>query len=120
MDFDQAIAAIQTFEGRPVAVDSTVTRPAQEMPEEHRECSEAGVLQRREFPRSGDKAVDDAAWWHRQKGKVVIGIEPASGFLISRERFQSADWHGDSLVLELSAFKHRISALVRGDGKPLG
>lgn len=119
MDFEQAIKAVMDFEDRPVALLTTVTRPAPGVRPDQLESVTAGVLKEGEFPRTADRPVDDAAWWHRRKDKAVIRIAPDSSLLLARERFRTARWDGEALEVETRAIRYRFVPLVRVDGEPL-
>jgi hypothetical protein len=119
VDFEQGIKAVMGFEDRPVALLTTVTRPAPGVRPDQLESATAGVLKGGELPRTADRPVDEAAWWHRRKDKTVIRIEPDSSLLLARERFRAARWDGEALEVETGAIRYRFVPLVRADGEPL-
>lgn len=115
MDFDAALAALASFDGLPVAVDGEITRPADpEAKPAYLRWSEAGVLMRKERTRPTGRAVDEAAWWFSPRDRRTFELSPGgSVVLMWRNKFVSAAWQGQSLVLNVAAFRYRIVRLAR-------
>ncbi len=124
LDYEQTLDALEELETVPVVVDSLVTNPGRLYRPGHLRSSDTGILRYREPDRASDRPIDEAAWharikdWKR-RDKCCFRLEPGDrGLLLSRNRFRSARWDADSLVIDMEAFRHRISPLYRRDGQP--
>lgn len=120
MTFEEAVGALLSLEGSPVALDGLITRPADpDAPPDSLRWTDTGMLRLDELERPTERAVDEAAWWHRPRHRKRFRIRPGnSALLMWPEKFGSATWDGDGLVIDLAAFRYRLVPLVRPDELP--
>lgn len=125
LDYEQTIDALEGLESVAVVVDSFVTNPNRLYRPRSLQSSGTGILKYREPDRASDRPVDEAAWLaenkdRKRRDRCCFRLEPGcGGLLLSRNRFRSARWNADSLVIDAGALRHRISPLFRPDrGQP--
>jgi hypothetical protein len=107
MDFEAAMDAIASFEGQAVCIDLIIARPAAGTRAGLAQSS-PGIL-RREHP-----SKHDEFWWTLPEAGYFECF-PGSSFVVKKDRFRSAEWEGETLVIDSGAIIRRIVPLVRSD-----
>ena len=121
MNFAEVIEELQSLRSVPVALDSLVTRPAEGMKEEFLRSTAVGFLALDEGEPASDRPVDEAAWWSRRRsGRAIFRLDPdGGGILMWPDKFRGARWEDEALVIDVGAFRHRITRLGRPSGAAL-
>jgi hypothetical protein len=120
VDFDETLDALMNLEDVPVALDTLITKPAEDLRPEDLRFTATGCLRLDERELASERPVDEAAWWVRAKDHQVFRVAPdGHGVLIGPKRFRSAEWSHGSLVIDTAALRYTVVPLVRPSGKPL-
>lgn len=117
MTFEQAVAAMAAFEGRPVEVDLIATRMATQPDDETVPPGSAGLIVgepmmgvvRRMQPWDVDE------FWWTLPPDVWFALAPDQRLIFRKSHFRGGMWDGDSLILGFEAFVRRVVPLVRSD-----
>jgi len=95
MSYEETLDALVALEGRPVALEVLITRPADPnaKPEDLRWTEQVTL---------------DAPWGPRNRFQI---LPDGSGLMMDPNRFRSARREGNELVIEVAAFEYRLTII---------
>ena len=117
MTYEEAMAAMAVFEGRPVEIDLIVTKVATP-PDEHPEYAGSADRVNRDpmvgMVRRMHPSEIDEFWWTLPP-TTWFAIEPGRRLVVAKSRFRGAIWERGALILGFGGHVRRVNPMVRAD-----